>query len=40
MVYPAEHLDPKTKKSWILLYVCCTCGLGVEHDPHNKDRCL
>ena len=37
MVYPSENLDPKTRNFWSLLYVVCTCGLGLPHDPDNKD---
>ena len=39
MVYPSEYLDPKTKNYWSLIYVCCTCGLGIPHDIENEGQC-
>ena len=39
MVYPSDCLDPKTKLYWNLLYICCTCGLGIPHDSSNRDQC-
>ena len=36
MVYPSEYLDPKTMSFWSLLYICCTCGLGIPHDPGSN----
>ena len=40
MVYPSEYLDPKTMNFWSLLYVVCTCGLGIPHDPGNNGQWL
>ena len=40
MVYPSEYLDPKTKKYWSLMYINCTCGMGIAHDPSNQGQWL